>query len=273
MQFLRLCAIGVLAFLWLAPSASAFRPVAGQTSSISATAASSRVAVPGGGMNGTVRVVNSGSVTVFVRFGTSSVTATTNTDIPILAGAAESLDFTSDDGTAVYIAAITASSTATVYVTRGQGSVSGVGSGSSSSAITGSLATIETNTGTTAGAVSGSFNQVKIYDSAGNAVGWGAPTTGSINPTGTDTSVDTSSNTVWDGSDTTAREIIVFLPSTATSSIVCALAATAVTVTAGTYELFPGESLTVGLDGSTDDVRCISRSGTQTVTVTKLTGS
>lgn len=63
-----------------------------------------------------VRVYNSGSVTAFIRFGRTTATATTS-DMPLPPGAVETFSKGSYD----VLAAITASGTATVYVTSGEG--------------------------------------------------------------------------------------------------------------------------------------------------------
>jgi hypothetical protein len=64
-----------------------------------------------------VRVYNAGSVTAFILFGTSGVTATTG-NMPVPAGAVEVLSV--PEGT-THVATITASGTATVYFTAGEG--------------------------------------------------------------------------------------------------------------------------------------------------------
>jgi hypothetical protein len=64
-----------------------------------------------------VRIYNSGSVTVFVSFGdTNSITALTTTGMPIPAGNTEV--FGISEG---YIAAISASGSGTIYITPGDG--------------------------------------------------------------------------------------------------------------------------------------------------------
>ncbi len=70
-----------------------------------------------------VRVINNGTVVVFVRAGDVTVTATTS-DLPILPGAIEVFDFShsgAQGGMVTHIAGITASGTATVYFTCGAG--------------------------------------------------------------------------------------------------------------------------------------------------------
>jgi hypothetical protein len=71
------------------------------------------------------RVLNSGSVTVFMGVGTSAsdavnnatVLTTTNTSIPLLAGTDEILTFPPN----AYFTGITASSSAVIYITPGDG--------------------------------------------------------------------------------------------------------------------------------------------------------
>lgn len=93
----------------------------GSTVNISASNVSSNVALTGAGNGGTVRVFNAGTATIFLAFGTSSsVAATTTAGIPIPSGMREVYTL---PPTITHAAAITASSTATVYFTTGQGGV------------------------------------------------------------------------------------------------------------------------------------------------------
>ena len=100
--------------------ASLFTPI-GDTKNISAGTTTGSVALTGftSVAGGSVRVHNAGSVTAFVRFGNSAITAVLTTAIPIPAGAVEAFELGAG---CTHMAAITASSTATVYVTSGQGS-------------------------------------------------------------------------------------------------------------------------------------------------------
>lgn len=100
----------------------AFRPAPDSTVSIAATTASASAAIAGSAGRGefTVRVYNAGSATVFVKFGDTITTATTS-NMPIPAGAVEVFSVQDSDGSANYVAAITASGSATVYVTTGEG--------------------------------------------------------------------------------------------------------------------------------------------------------
>jgi hypothetical protein len=65
-----------------------------------------------------VRLYNAGSATVFVNFGISTVAATTTAGMPLPSGAIEVL--TVGPGV-TYVAALTASGTATLYATSGRG--------------------------------------------------------------------------------------------------------------------------------------------------------
>jgi len=96
----------------------AFKPAVGGTVSLAVTTTSASVAmllVPDSEHQ--VRLYNAGSATVFVNRGGSGVTATTS-NMPLPAGAVEVLTYT---GSATHLAAITASGTATLYATVGEG--------------------------------------------------------------------------------------------------------------------------------------------------------
>jgi hypothetical protein len=88
----------------------------GATVSVAATTSTGNVALTGNGEQ--LEVQNTGAVTVFVNLGTSAVTAAV-TDYPVLAGQSKLITRNPDGHT--YLAAITASGTATVYVTIGRG--------------------------------------------------------------------------------------------------------------------------------------------------------
>lgn len=106
----------------------------GSTVTVSATSTSSNTTFTGGP---TVIVTNSGSVETYVAFGlTSSVVATT-ASIPV--GPGQTLTLSS--GNAQYIAAITATGTATIIATPGVGNPQpgGGGGGGGGGAITGPL--------------------------------------------------------------------------------------------------------------------------------------
>lgn len=93
-----------------------FQPV-GASTSISATTSSASAAITGVPRGtSTVRIVNSGTVVVFLKFGTSGVTAAV-TDMPMLGGTVETFQIRND---ITHVAAITSSGTATVYITSGE---------------------------------------------------------------------------------------------------------------------------------------------------------
>lgn len=71
---------------------------------------------PSGG-HSVMRIVNAGPSTVFIRFGVGAQTAVTG-DMPMLSGTVEVFSKAGDVDT---IAAITAASTSTIYITCGEG--------------------------------------------------------------------------------------------------------------------------------------------------------
>ena len=99
-----------------------FTPAPGATASISATTTSARAAIlqrPTGAHQ--LRLFNPGPSTVFWTYGDGAVTAAT-TDVPLPAGAIEVVTLSNPASAPVtHVAAITASGTATLYVTTGQG--------------------------------------------------------------------------------------------------------------------------------------------------------
>lgn len=104
-----------------------FHPTAGSTKTISATTVSSNVhLVIGGAGPGPVqvRVYNAGSVVVFIRQGSdTSVAATTTADTPVAPGSVEVFTFNIPSATndGLWVAGITASGAATLYLTVGTG--------------------------------------------------------------------------------------------------------------------------------------------------------
>lgn len=95
-----------------------FQPGLSNTTAISATGTTSRAALNKPSNPGalTVRIHNAGAVTVFVQFGDSAVEATTS-HMPLPANVVEVFSV----GAATHIAGITASGSATVYLTTGFG--------------------------------------------------------------------------------------------------------------------------------------------------------
>ena len=94
----------------------AFRPDVAATVNLAATTASSRVQVQPSHQSRHVRIFNSGTVTVFIEAGDSTITASASTGMPIAAGTVEIISAPSG-----YIAAITSTGTATLYFTPGEG--------------------------------------------------------------------------------------------------------------------------------------------------------
>lgn len=86
------------------------------TATLSATTASSNVALTGVGSS--IRVYNAGSVAVFIAWGSSATVAATTGGYPIAPGEIEIISL---PGETRYVAGITASGTATVYLTPGEG--------------------------------------------------------------------------------------------------------------------------------------------------------
>lgn len=106
-----------------------FRPTVGTTKTLSATSTSGSVTFDAKdvsssttnagtiGGHSVMRVYNAGTQTAFCRWGTGAQTATT-ADMPLIPGVVEVFDKCYADDT---FAAITATSTATIYITCGEG--------------------------------------------------------------------------------------------------------------------------------------------------------
>ena len=97
----------------------AFSPSPGATVKLSAGTSSSRVQFQTSGMGkpGSLRLFNAGPVTIFVELGGSAVAAAVATGMPVPPGAVETIG--PQGGS--HIAGITASGTADLYVTPGEG--------------------------------------------------------------------------------------------------------------------------------------------------------
>jgi hypothetical protein len=95
---------------------TAFRPSVAGTVTLAATTTTSRVAIATIAAPGEWRIYNAGAVAAFIVDGDVAVVATTATGLPIAPGAVEVLTLS---GT--HIAGITASGSATVYFTPGDG--------------------------------------------------------------------------------------------------------------------------------------------------------
>lgn len=94
----------------------AFKPNQAGTVNMTAGVASATLQYQTGNFADSVRVVNVGSVTVFIEFGGSAITAAVATGMPIVAGATEVFY-----GRHQYVAAITGSGSAVIYFTPGNG--------------------------------------------------------------------------------------------------------------------------------------------------------
>lgn len=95
-------------------SLKSFEP--GTTTTISASTTSANASI--GSSGNVIRIYNSGTVPVFVRWGAGAQTATTS-DLPLAPGGVEMFSKFNADNVAV----ITASGTASVYVTPGSGAL------------------------------------------------------------------------------------------------------------------------------------------------------
>ena len=91
------------------------------TTNIVVSAASQRVRVINRNSPVTVRVVNNGISTVWLNFGDSTVTASLATSLPIGPGVHEVLTMSPGQNGDLYIAAIAAAATGTIYFTPGEG--------------------------------------------------------------------------------------------------------------------------------------------------------
>lgn len=107
-----LCCLPGLA---LAQNVTPFSP-AGPTVTLSATNANSRVQVQTALNSRSMRIYNSGTVAVFIACGDNTVVAATTTGMPVAPGTVEVVTCPTQ-----YVAGITASGTASVYVTPGTG--------------------------------------------------------------------------------------------------------------------------------------------------------
>lgn len=90
----------------------------GNTVNLAVLATTANVAVSAPGMgNRTIRIVNVGTNVVFINIGTSGVTATTTTSIPLLPNSAE-VFFLRRENT--HVAAIAGATGNTLYITTGE---------------------------------------------------------------------------------------------------------------------------------------------------------
>ncbi|RPJ54785.1 MAG: hypothetical protein EHM12_13335 [Dehalococcoidia bacterium] len=101
-------------------SMRAFSP-SNSTKNIVVSAASQRVNVVNRNSPVTVRIVNNGIATVWLNFGDATVTASLSTSLPIGPGVHEVLTLSPGQDGNLYIAAIAAAATGTIYFTPGEG--------------------------------------------------------------------------------------------------------------------------------------------------------
>lgn len=100
----------------------AFCPRADATVNIDVGASTANIKVHEGMSDVDVRVMNNGTATAWVNFGTSSVTADTTNDYPVGPGVTEVLrPRPNADGSPIYAAAIASGSTGKIYFTPGTG--------------------------------------------------------------------------------------------------------------------------------------------------------
>lgn len=96
-----------------------FSPVAASTVTLAVTNSSSRVQFTSvANKRRSVRVANVGPRPIFVEFGDVTVVATTAAGVPVAPGTSEVFGIPSS---VTHVAALTASGTATLYTTPGQG--------------------------------------------------------------------------------------------------------------------------------------------------------
>lgn len=102
------------------PQIRAFRPQGvNNTVNIAVTAASQLLAIPNTAQGTrSIRVLNSGSQTIFLDFVTTSGTAALATSMPMIGNSAEVFTFANDISHVAVIAAATGS---TMYITPGEG--------------------------------------------------------------------------------------------------------------------------------------------------------
>lgn len=92
----------------------------GSTANINVSASSQQVSLGAPSGREQVRIFNAGTATVFVNFGPSGVTASSDNGYPVPAGAVEVVTIP-DFGAVPFAAAIAAGATGLVYFTPGAG--------------------------------------------------------------------------------------------------------------------------------------------------------
>lgn len=113
---------GSRAFLFGVPRMiQPFRPSPAATVNIDVSSSSQAVKIADGVGIVHVRVMNNGSATAWITFGSSTVTAVATSSVPVASGGTEVFSFANNDGSALYVAAIAAASTGKIYFTPGVG--------------------------------------------------------------------------------------------------------------------------------------------------------
>jgi len=107
----------LLLFLPLAAYADSVFGPGGNTVSLAVTGTTGRVQFQTTPQHPSLRIYNAGTVAAFINCGDVTVTATTGSGMPVAPGSVEVMSC----GSQLYVAAITASGTATIYLTPGTG--------------------------------------------------------------------------------------------------------------------------------------------------------
>jgi len=115
-KLLAIAALSVLLPTVAQAQEAAFAP-GGNTVTLAVTGTTARVQIQTAANNRHLRVYNAGAVAVFIACGDVAVTAATATAMPIAPGSVEIIGGCAQ----TYVAGITASGTATVYLTPGAG--------------------------------------------------------------------------------------------------------------------------------------------------------
>lgn len=98
-----------------------FEAVDNATVNIAVSSSSQSVQIPNYSGGNQIRVYNAGTATVWIRFGGSAVVALAANDVPIAAGLTAGFSAPAAAGNTLYIAAIAAGSTGSIYFTPGEG--------------------------------------------------------------------------------------------------------------------------------------------------------
>lgn len=98
-----------------------FTPRPAATVNIDVSSSSQRVLIQDTGRTSSVRIMNDGSATAWVRFGDDTVTAAVATGMPVGSGVTEVVQVQVNSGAPLYVAAIAAGSTGKIYFSPGEG--------------------------------------------------------------------------------------------------------------------------------------------------------